>query len=168
MYRPAEDSYFLREWVDQLELSGKTFLEMGAGTGIAAKTAYDKGAEVTASDIDAETVEYLEEELPDDVKVMKSDLFGNIKGKFDIIVFNPPYLSGDRQGNSDPLVGGNKGTEVTERFLKNVSNHLNDEGEAYLILSSETDFQEIKEKHDLVQVDSRKLWFETLYLMKTW
>lgn len=167
IYKPEEDSYFLRNFVEKLDLEGEKFLEVGAGTGITARTAFDNGANVTASDISKEAVEYLKQNLPQDIEVVRSNLFENINSKFGVIVFNPPYLSGERTGEDDPLVGGEKGVEITREFLENCANYLRDEGVVYVIVSSESDYQTLIDDFDLEAIDERKLWFETLYLLKT-
>lgn len=167
IYRPAEDSYFLRDFIEDLQLENRKFLEMGAGTGIIGKKANELGAEVTVADIDGEAVEYMENNLPNEIDTVETDLFQNISGKFDFIVFNPPYLSGDRENEKDALVGGEKGIKVTGRFLDNIEDYLTNSGVAYLIASSDSEVNELKKKYNLVEVGSKKLWFETLYILKT-
>ena len=51
---------------------------------------------------------------------MHSDLFSNIKGKFNTIIFNPPYLPED-EFKDKSLDGGKKGYEIIEKFLNKVS-----------------------------------------------
>ena len=56
-----------------------------------------------------------------------SDLFENIKGKFDLIIFNPPYLPEDSEEPEDSEIattGGVKGNEIILRFLKEAKEYI--------------------------------------------
>lgn len=170
VYGPEEDSYFLKEFVEQKNLEGKRVLDMGTGTGIIAITAARNGAEVTAADNDPAALkkakENADEEGIDSIKFVESDLFENITGRFDFVFFNPPYLSGERVSDADSLVGGEKGTEIIEKFLENVEEHLNSKGETYFIGSSRSEIKDLRDMYDLELVESKNLWFESLYLFK--
>lgn len=53
------------------------------------------------ADIDKNAIEQTKENLkvnnidPNDVEIIQSDLFTNVKGKYDLIICNPPYLDQD-------------------------------------------------------------------------
>lgn len=168
IYRPREDSYLLRDYIESLELKGKKVLDMGTGTGILAITAAEKGAEVIAADIDPGALEVARENAGEEgfeeIEFVESDLFENIDSKFDLIVFNPPYLPGN---DYRELEGGEAGVELTERFLEEAGDYLEEEGYVVFIGSSRSDIEGLKEKFDLEQIESEKLWFETLYLFKS-
>ncbi|MFB6147795.1 MAG: HemK2/MTQ2 family protein methyltransferase [Candidatus Nanohaloarchaea archaeon] len=166
-YQPREDSLFLQEYLEEQELAGKKVLDMGTGSGILAVTAAEKEADVTAADIDPgalEDAEELAEEKDVDVEFVESDLFDNVEGKFDLVVFNPPYLQGDR---FNALEGGESGVELTSRFLQQSAEHLEEEGEVIFIASSRSDVDSLQNEFELELLDTRKLWFETLYLFKS-
>jgi release factor glutamine methyltransferase len=59
-----------------------------------------------------------------------------LRGPFDVIAFNPPYLEGPP---SDPIErawqGGEAGSEVAVRFLSDLPRVLGPGGRAYLLLS---------------------------------
>uniref|UniRef100_A0A2C9LKQ2 peptide chain release factor N(5)-glutamine methyltransferase n=1 Tax=Biomphalaria glabrata TaxID=6526 RepID=A0A2C9LKQ2_BIOGL len=71
-------------------------LDLCCGSGYIGLTVkHKRNCEVVLSDIDDEAISQTMENalLNDlDVKVIKSDLFENIKGSFDVIVSNPPYI----------------------------------------------------------------------------
>ncbi|MEF8880573.1 MAG: HemK2/MTQ2 family protein methyltransferase [Candidatus Nanohaloarchaea archaeon] len=117
IYVPREDSYVLNDYIKKLELHQKDFLEIGVGSGLIIESAREKGAQVTASDINEEALN----QLDSGIKTFKSDLFQNIEGRYDLIVFNPPYLPGEKKeteiDGSETWYGGKKGIEVSERFL---------------------------------------------------
>ena len=85
----------LLEFLDKQDLSGKKFLELGAGCGIISLLAARKGAMVTASDINPAAVENMKENARSnklEMNIIESDLFQNINREvFDWIIINPPY-----------------------------------------------------------------------------
>jgi len=166
IYEPREDTFLLKEQIEGLELKGKKALEVGTGSGIIAEKMNEKGAQVTASDINEEALE----DLPEEVEAVKSNLFENIKGSFDLIVFNPPYLPGEKRESefegSETWLGGKKGVETTENFLTESTDYLNSGGEVFVILSSLASIKALIDDFNLEIVDSRELWFETLYVAR--
>lgn len=168
IYRPREDSYLLREFIESRDLEGKKVLDMGTGTGILAVAAAKNGAEVVAADINPEAIKTAEEKAREEnvaekIHFVDSDLFESIDSGFDLIVFNPPYLPGEEYKE---LQGGETGVELTERFLEDVENYLYEEGSAVFIASSRSNTDVLKQRFDLELLESEKLWFETLYLFR--
>ena len=83
-----------------------------------------------------------------------------------MVVFNPPYLSGPEVGDEEMWRGGETGLEVAEEFLEEVGEYLNENGEAWIVLSSRTDYSRLVERFELAEIDREKLWFETILLLK--
>jgi release factor glutamine methyltransferase len=79
----------------RLPLAHKSFLELGAGSGLISIYAAGKGARVTASDINPIAVAALKKNKYTnnvEIDIVLSDLFESIsKQRFDIVVVNPPY-----------------------------------------------------------------------------
>lgn len=172
VYPPGEDSFLLEEYVKELELEGARILDMGTGSGIIALAAAEKGSEVTAADVDPEALEQAkrnaEEKELVNIEFIRSDLFENVQGKFDYIFFNPPYLPGEKGiGDENIWRGGEKGIEVTRRFLESAESYLAEGGEAAVVLSSRAEYRELVEEYGLEIIDSEKIWFETLYLARS-
>jgi len=79
-------------------------------------------------------------------KVIKSDVFENIKGKYDLIFANPPYIPLTRKKSlpksvvgyeaGEYLFGGPIGLTIIKRFIKGLESHLNSEGIAYMEFDS--------------------------------
>lgn len=166
IYEPREDSYLFKEYIEGLNLEGKECLDMGTGSGILARAMIESGAEkVTAVDKNPEA----SMEVPEKAKFVESDLFEKLEGSFDLIVFNPPYLPEDQdkglEGN-ETWRGGEKGTEVTERFLYQAFKHLSEGGKIVTMLSSLADFEDMKGKYDFEVVEELNLSFERLYLIE--
>jgi release factor glutamine methyltransferase len=85
----------LLRYIASLPLKNKSFLELGAGSGLIAMFAARKDANVTATDINPVAIHSLEmntrsNRIP--LTIIKSDLFTDIPQQaFDIIAINPPY-----------------------------------------------------------------------------
>ena len=133
IYQPAEDSYLLQRYVKK-HAFGRV-LDLGTGSGIQALTAAECKVvkEVVAVDINEQAVERLKKEvlsnkLKTKIKANDSDLFSNVQGKFDTILFNPPYLPEDKIGKEivedSALYGGKHGWELSEKFFNLVSKYL--------------------------------------------
>lgn len=138
IYENADDSWLLQKEVAKI-VRGKSFLDVGAGNGIQSETALNAGAkEVLAVEIDDDSLALLKKKR---INAVKSNLFDSVKGKFDVIAFNPPYLPLDaREGAESRLAttGGRRGDEIILRFLRDVKSYLNDKGIILLIVSSLT------------------------------
>ncbi|MCS7122786.1 MAG: methyltransferase [Candidatus Micrarchaeota archaeon] len=157
IYYPDEDSVFLLEV--SLEIGARKFLDMGTGTGLIAieyKTKYPESY-VVGADISQEAIRYAESRAKDigiQVKFILSDLFENINERFDLIVFNSPYLPDDGM-EYDPTVI-DRG--VVRRFMEMAPNYLNPEGKALILTNNLTHIQ--TEGWKLYR--SRRLFFEEL------
>ena len=174
IYEPAEDSYLMSDILSK-ELSKLLkknpilkFLEMGCGSGINLATAKSVGVKnITGVDINKKAVEQCKKLGFD---CMASDLFENVKGKFDVIAFNPPYLPLDSKESKSSKVattGGKKGNEVIIRFLKQAKKHLAEKGKIFVItssLSQRVDFERLSYESEMLK--KQKLFFEEIYVWK--
>jgi release factor glutamine methyltransferase len=170
-YPPREDSYLM---IDAIEVhEGERFLDMGTGTGIIGICAALEGAEVTAADISEKALKCAEKNAKANgvsISIIKSELFQEIEGQFDVIAFNPPYLpeSGVDYGEiSIALESGKGGSQAAEDFLKGLLKHLVPGGRAYLLLSSLTDTSFIKKWEKLLFFDmvlKKHIFFEDIFV----
>jgi release factor glutamine methyltransferase len=143
VYEPREDSFLLEEHV-QKRARGRV-LDMGTGSGVQA-VAVGKNPSVTeiiATDIDAEAVEFVKSM---GIKALKSNLFEKINGKFDFIMFNPPYLPDHPKVKDVALDGGPTGRELLDEFLEQAPEFLKEDGEIIFVQSSVTGIPETKKK----------------------
>jgi len=165
IYEPEEDSYLLNKFVKKYA-KGKV-LDMGTGSGIQALTALENTPDVLAVDINEECVRALK------INVIQSDLFSNVKGKFDLIIFNPPYLPEDKEEPEDSKVittGGEKGSEIIVKFLEDAKEHLNKNGKILILISSLTgDANVLFKDYKYKLLESENLFFETIsvFLLET-
>ncbi len=172
MYSPKEDSYLLSSGLKKY-LLGKDksmkILDMGSGSGIQAETCISLGfRNVLCADIDREVISYLKNKK---FKVVESDLFSNMneKEKFDLIVFNPPYLPENKYDKEKDTTGGKKGYEVIIRFLKQAKPHLSKKGKILLLFSSLSKPRIIKKNgkilgYDYKLLDKKRIFFEELFV----
>lgn len=170
VYNPAEDSYLLKDAISRLDLEGKKALDMGTGSGIIAVEMAKQDAEVTAVDVNPEALNEAERRAREEgveVETVESDLFDDVDGKFDIISFNPPYLPGEEGiGDEEIWRGGEKGTELTRKFLEEVDSYLRRNGAAYLVISNRADHRSLIDEFGLEIVEEEGLWFETLFVAR--
>ena len=140
---------------------------MGSGSGIQAETCLKLGfKKVLCADIDKESLEFLKNQK---LKTKKSNLFSNIKSKFDLIIFNPPYLPEDKFDKQKDTTGGKKGDETILRFLKQAKNHLKKDGKILLVLSSFTPKTKINQairqnKYKKIKLAEKNIFFEKLFV----
>ena len=172
IYSPAEDSYLLNDFLKK-ELSlllkknpNLLFLEIGAGSGINLQTAEKLGVKkynIFSCDINPEAVNFCTSLGYNSVL---SDLFKNVLGKFDLIIFNPPYLPEDFREPLDSktsTTGGKEGDEIILRFLKQAEDYLNENGKIFLLTSTLTpkiDFEKFGYKAK--ELDYKSLFYEKL------
>tara|TARA_Y100000310_G_C20692569_1_gene823293 strand:- start:40 stop:555 length:516 start_codon:yes stop_codon:yes gene_type:complete len=136
IYEPAEDSYLLQKEVRKFAKGN--VLDVGCGSGIQGMTALEIADSALSVDINKDCVEYCKKKGLD---AIQSDLFSNVSGKFDLIVFNPPYLPEEPLEPEDSALsttGGKKGNEILSRFLKEVKDYLGVDGKILIVVSSLT------------------------------
>ena len=166
IYEPEEDSYLLNKYVKKYA-KGKV-LDMGTGSGIQALTALENTKDVLAADINQECIDYIKNK----VITIQSDLFSNIKGKFDLIIFNPPYLPEDYEEPEDSKVittCGEIGFELVEKFLIEAKEHLENNGKILILISSLTgEAKDLFKDYKYTLLESEGLFFETIsvYLLE--
>jgi release factor glutamine methyltransferase len=170
-YQAREDSFLMLEALSELDLRALRVLDMGTGSGILAAYCARRGAEVVASDIDIDAIEALEvaaNRMGVSIKLVTCDLFSKIHERFDIVVFNPPYLPSS--AIDDPTTnGGKQGTEIINRFLGELPQHLVENGRGMLVVSSLNDPEDLMTRHRELTfkiVRERPLFFETLYVLE--
>ena len=174
IYEPQEDSTLLERYVRQYAF-GKV-LDIGTGSGIQAIAAAHNNNvnSVLAVDIQKGVIEYCKKNIKNNkIKFLQSDLFENIKGKFDTIIFNPPYLPQELKLKDLTIEGGKKGYEIIEKFVNEVNEFLSQDGIVLMVFSSLTKKEKIEEfiKNnclDFEELEKIHIFFEDIhvYLLK--
>ena len=181
VYIPSDDTFLLAE---NLEIKkGQSVLEIGTGSGLVSMYASLLTDDVTATDINYNALELAEKNFKlnniNTIKLEFGDLFEPVKDKkFDVILFNTPYLPTD----SDDIInddlnyafdGGLDGRKVIDRFINQVSNHLNDKGIVQIIQSSLSDNDRTLDMFDsngfVAEIaESEKFFFEEIVLINAY
>ena len=180
MYFPQEDSLFFAEFLQNLftkhsnkEKQNIKYLDMGTGSGILTKIAIQSklnSKNITALDIDKDSIIYLKNKFKNtSINIIHSDLFSKIPKtkKFDIITFNTPYLPAHKHDKKPDTTGGEKGDEITLKFLNQAKNHLTNKGKIFLLISTHTPQKRIMNTNPKPKIIfKKKLFFEQLLILE--
>ena len=129
----------LLNFVDALNLESKSFLELGAGTGIISILAAKKGAAVYASDISSKAVENIKINTAKNnvrINIFTSDLFKNIPDmQFDYIIINPPYYNRDPNEEEEYAWFCGRNFEYFKSLFNSLSSYIGKDSKIFMILS---------------------------------
>lgn len=142
---PRPETELLAESVVKSAEKGDKILDMCTGSGCiavsVAKALADKGVSVTAADLSDAAIMLAKENAELNgvsVSFVQSDMFTNVRGRFNIIVCNPPYIkSGEipyiqkEVREYEPRValdGGEDGLEFYRRIAADVKSYLAKDG----------------------------------------
>jgi release factor glutamine methyltransferase len=154
VYKPLEDSRILGRAVEKYSF-GK-MLDLGCGSGIQGIIAAKMGCDVTFADLNPHAVECASENAKINGikgKFIVSSVFSNIKGKFNTISFDPPYLKSKPiiTGRTNPSTdGGARGREVIDIFLDSYKKHVMKDHTVIMVESYWNDF-----KRDIKRLDAK-------------
>ena len=149
VYEPSEDSFLLAD-AALSEIKGfERILEVGCGSGIiSAVIKANTKASIIGIDINPHAAKCTRENRVD---VIRGDLLSCIKGRFDLIIFNPPYLpTKDEEIENGwlnyALDGGYDGRKVIYRFLEDAGRCLIESGKILMLVSSLSGIDEIRSR----------------------
>jgi len=170
IYEPAEDSYLLSEALGKRipalikKKPNLKAIEIGVGSGIQLQTLSKIGVfneNISGVDINLDAVKNCKKL---GFNCYFSNLFSKVEGKYDVILFNAPYLPEDETEPEDSKLittGGKNGGEIVSEFLAEAKNHLENSGRIFLLVSSLTKAIKFgKFKKNLIARE--KLFFEEL------
>ena len=174
VYQPAEDSRLLAEVaVDHID--GGLVCEVGVGSGyVARRVAEETGARVVGTDITSEACRQARDAGVEVVRANLVDPFPD--DTFEAVLFNPPYLPTPPELEwDDPmeraLSGGEDGRAVVDPFLDSVGRVLAPDGAAYLLVSTLTGLDAVRERANAAglaveRVRSESYPFEELVVLE--
>lgn len=146
---PRDDTEISIEVLNKIfkENNIKSFVEIGSGSGIVSVTMANiyRDTKFTAVDISdyaiKNTLKNIKRYNLENIEVLKSNLFENITGKYDIIYSNPPYIRTDEIEKlqvevkdyepMNALDGGIDGLYFYREIIKSAKEFLSDDG--YLV-----------------------------------
>lgn len=177
---PRPETEELAEWILKWELpSEQTVLDMGCGSGVLGLTLASERPQwdVTLADVSPEALSLAKENSERlevaNAKFVESNLFSNLKGTYDGIVANLPYVpEADRETLTrevmhDPalaLFSGHDGLDLIREFIPQAFEHLNPDGWLVLEIGHDqasqvqkflqaSSFTDIEVKTDLSGID---------------
>jgi release factor glutamine methyltransferase len=167
---------FLLAHLQPLDLSQKTMLELGAGSGlISFYCAISKQALVTASDISSIVMEGLasnQKKLGSNISLVQSDLFDSIPQQtFDYMLINPPYYQKNPIELPDYAWYCGENLEYFQKLFKDLKPYLNQNSTVLMVLSEDCAIEKIKqiafEKGFVFRLlESKTIFFEENYIFQ--
>lgn len=179
VYEPAEDTFLLADNLDVRE--GEHVLELGTGCGMLAILAAKAGARVLATDVNPAALRCTRNnsrthDVEKRIEFRIGDLFEPVNDeRFDLIIFNPPYLPVPREEELGTLLdraweGGPDGRTIIDRFLDELPEYIGPRGRVLLVQSSLSNVKKtvrrLEEKGFEVEIVSKELPFEELSLVR--
>ncbi len=171
VYPPSDDSILLIESLDVIPR--EKVLEVGCGSGVVSIHCAKNGCYVTAVDVNPRAVELARRNSVangTDIRVLESDVYGNVDGVFDTIVFNLPYLPVDEEGLlAKAWSGGPDGLGPLPRLLEGAPDHLIPGGRVVVVVSSLTEPRALEEAlkgYEVRTIGEQRLFFERLSVLE--
>ena len=156
---PRFETEIIVDYIIKSAMKKDRILDIGTGTGAIALSLgkHIVKSLVTGSDIEDKALSLARENKEitniSNVEFIKSDLFENIDGKFDLIISNPPYINKEDYDKLEKelyfepksaLYGGEDGLLFYKKIIKKAPDYLNDQG--HLIFEIGYDQKEILNK----------------------
>jgi release factor glutamine methyltransferase len=142
----------LLRYIGRYSLQQKTFLELGAGSGLIAIFAAKKNAIVTATDINSVGIDYLKKNSEANgvnINIIHSDLFENIpKQQFDFVAINPPYYKKQPRNDKEYAWYCGENGEYFQSLFCSLSNYIHAASIVLMILCEGCDMEMI---HDIAK-----------------
>ena len=171
VYPPSEDSILLTESLD-IRI-GEKVLEIGTGSGIVSIQCALNGADVVCGDINPRAVALARRNAAAngvDIDVRETDVYSNIEGRFDTIVFNLPYLPVEDEGElAKAWSGGPDGLGPLPRLLAGAPEHLLPAGRVAVVASSlmaRAGLDKTLEGYEVQVLGELPLFFERLQVLE--
>jgi release factor glutamine methyltransferase len=148
VYQPEADTFLLIEAARATVRPGDRVLEVGTGSGAVAAALLDTpGIRIAVTDINPHAAGCARSA---GLEIVQTDLMQAIRGTFDLILFNPPYLPTLPEERIDDwlehaLDGGESGRVVIERFAADAGRILAPEGRILLLISSLTGLDAVRQ-----------------------
>jgi release factor glutamine methyltransferase len=141
-------SAILGRYVESQDLKGRTFLDMGAGSGIIGLFAARAGANVTGVDINPSAVQCASENALAagfQIEYCQSDLFSALHDRrFDVVAWNPPFFPTPARTTAEAALHAGEGYAAIARFARSCRQHLNLQGRIILVVTLDIDIRAVQ------------------------
>jgi release factor glutamine methyltransferase len=122
---------------------GERVLDMGTGSGVNAILAAKRGADVVAVDVNphavrAARVNAERNGVADRVEIGRSDLFAAVEGRFDLVVFDPPFRWMKPRDWAEASITDEDYRSLTAFFAR-VREHLTEDGRILVFFGTTAD-----------------------------
>ncbi|MHB8601581.1 MAG: HemK2/MTQ2 family protein methyltransferase [Nitrosotalea sp.] len=164
-YVPAEDSFFLADFLENKQ--GKSALDIGTGSGIIAKTLSKNFPLVVATDINISALKKARETVDNCICCNAADA---LQSSFDLIVCNLPYLPSDEL--LDTAVDGlHDGVDIPSMIIKSASQRIIKNGKLIFLTSSLANYDKLIQLSKSLGFDTsiaakKKLFYEELIIVE--
>jgi release factor glutamine methyltransferase len=138
----------LLRYISKDHLSHKTFLELGAGSGLLSIYAARKGANVFATDINPISIECIKtnaEENGVEINTLHSNLFDAIAHQqFDFILINPPYYKNKPSSVTEYAWYCGENGEYFQKLFSNLADYMHEHSNVLMVLCDGCDIALVK------------------------
>jgi release factor glutamine methyltransferase len=138
----------LLRYIGQEYLNQKSFLELGAGSGLLSIYAAKRGADVVATDINPIAVQCVlanAEENGVAIRALESDLFDRIPlQQFDCILINPPYYKRTPSSLSEYAWYCGENGEYFQKLFRQLKDYVHEHSKVFMVLCDGCDIPMIK------------------------
>ena len=170
VYPVSDDSIFL---IRSLNVSSEKVLEIGCGSGVVSLHCAKNGCSVVSVDINPNAVTATEHNakmngIELDVRI--SNVYSDVTERFDLVIFNLPYLPESDDGlEAKAWSGGPDGMGPLPEVLKGLGEHLTENGRLVIVTSSlmnEDVLNVLLEGHSVKVLGILPLFFEQLRVLE--
>ena len=132
VYQTSGDSELIAESVKINK--NENFLEIGCGTGVVSIAVAKRAKNGIGVDINEKAVKTSKQNADaqgiKNVEFLKSDVFENVSGKFNVIICNPPFTKHEARDNIDRMFWDPE-DEMKRNFFRGVGTFLKPNGKIY-------------------------------------
>jgi release factor glutamine methyltransferase len=167
-YKPSDDTFLLAECLQNA--SGRSALEIGAGSGYICEILTKHFKTVVATDIDLDAITQAKENVRGVMFLCCDSSSAVTNMKFDLVVMNPPYLPSETIKDL-AVDGGKDGIEISIKMARDAIRLLHGDGKIMIVVSSLANYRLLMERlNDLGLrteiIGERKLGFEQIMVMQ--